>query len=247
MFIGVDGNPRTVSGVSEIRRKINSLMLYPLPPLAFKPTCEKCNREHGESCQNCGLDVGTQCECCERCGPGFSIQMRRYLQYNVRPPGVSVAYVDNWDGHPMGKVSVGDGPTVSIKRVVFCTCRVPGSLATDPMERCVLRELHDGDHQCNDGRRWTNEKCSARCVVKNEVYSPVQCDRAAGHDGDHEAWRGDGVSESNHWTWDESLSIPTWVPRAYVAPAKKRSLWSIVREFFARRRHTRPPEGGPTT
>lgn len=231
MFVGM----RT-SGTD---RKIDS-MLQALPPLKFKPTCEKCSREQGESCQSCGRDVGTQCECCDRCGPGFSIQMRRYLQYNVRALTPSVSYMDSIDDHP-------NPPKVALTRVVFCTCRFPNAPANDPALRCVQREYHDGDHQLVDGRAWRNERCEARCVVKNEVYTPVQCDKAFGHDGDHEAFRGDGVSESNRWTWDDSLSIPGWIPRAYVPPAKKRTVWSILREFFAKRRHIRPPEGGRKT
>lgn len=219
-----------------------------LPPLPFKPTCAKCNRERGESCQNCGCDVGTQCECCDRCGPQMSIQMMRYLSYNVRPPRVSVAYMDalaNLDGI----IGPAD-PEVAMTRVVFCTCRLPVLMPIDKAtsyERCTLRQGHEGEHQLHDGRRWENAPCIARCVVKDEVHTPVQCDLRAGHDGDHEAFRGDGVERSSHWTWDDSLSIPTWIPRAYVAPAKKRTLLSIVREFFTRRRHIRPPEGGPKT
>lgn len=210
-----------------------------LPPLPFKPVCEKCSRERGESCQSCGHDVGTQCECCDRCGPGFSIQMRRYLQYNVQPPPPSLRYMDAIDDRP-------HPPQVALTRVVFCNCRLPVVTPIDKAtsyEKCVLREYHDGEHQLQDGRRWPNERCIARVKVHDEKHSPVQCDKGAGHDGDHVADRGDGVELSAHWEWPDDHSIPTWIPRAYAQPAKKRTLLSIVREFFAKRRHIRPPEG----
>jgi len=113
--------------------------------------------------------------------------------------------------------------------------------------RCALREGHEGDHRSQDGATWSNGPCEVRAVVKNEVYSPVQCDKPAGHVGPHEAYRGDGIAENYHWTWGNDSALAPWVPLAYAVPRKKRSLLSIVREFFRRRRHIRPPEGAGKT
>lgn len=113
--------------------------------------------------------------------------------------------------------------------------------------RCALQEGHDGDHRSNDGTTWENTPCLVRCVVKSEVYTPVQCDKPAGHVGPHEAYRGDGITENYHWSWGDDSAIVPWVPKAYLPPKKKRTLLSIVREFFRGRRHIRPPEGDGKT
>ena len=113
--------------------------------------------------------------------------------------------------------------------------------------RCALREGHDGEHRGQDGTTWSNSPCLFRAVIKHEVYNPVQCDKPAGHVGPHEAYRGDGITENYHWTWGDDSALAPWVPLAYAVPRKKRSLLSIVREFFRGRRHIRPPEGGPKT
>lgn len=209
---------------------------HPMKVLSYICEGEKCGRPVDVPCSRCGYF----CPKCDPCGAHLRLQHLADLTSRERvppPPGKSITYYD-----------IPDGPRVEIHRIVFCDARTQIQMPIDKSWatiRCVLRAEHDGKHKSSD-RTWDNVRCEAYAAVVTEAYSPVQCDKPAGHEGKHQAYRGDGL-ENYRWEWEDASSFPAHIPKAYDVSPKKRSLLSIVREFFRSRRHIRASEPGPKT
>lgn len=106
--------------------------------------------------------------------------------------------------------------------------------------RCTKRADHPDDHASEgDVLVWsTTAICTSKVAVKRNgwrrnkrVYSNETCGLISGHPGQHRS--------SNGLEWTPDQALPLHIPQALALVPRKRTLWTIVREFFGRHRHIR--------